>query len=178
VAVGPGREGDRQAASTPYVSPLRADAASAEPVAAGVSSAEGSILPRIPPAEPIPTYVEPAGASWPAAADHEEPALPDEARAREAATAVSATVPTEAAPNQVLHVRFAGAAPDRLVSAMETLRGLLHERPGTTRVVLHLPGQGGDALPMELRRGVAYDAELVSDVRRRFGDGLVELSLS
>jgi hypothetical protein len=31
---------------------------------------------------------------------------------------------------------------------------------------------------MELRRGVAYDAELVSDIRRRFGDGLVELSLS
>jgi hypothetical protein len=30
---------------------------------------------------------------------------------------------------------------------------------------------------MELRRGVAYDPELVADVRRRLGDGLVELSL-
>ena len=30
---------------------------------------------------------------------------------------------------------------------------------------------------MELRRGVAYDSELVAEVRRRLGDGLVELSL-
>jgi hypothetical protein len=30
---------------------------------------------------------------------------------------------------------------------------------------------------MELRRGVAYDAELVADVRRRLGEGEVELSL-
>jgi hypothetical protein len=31
---------------------------------------------------------------------------------------------------------------------------------------------------MELRRGVAYDAELLAEVRRRLGDGIVELSLS
>ena len=30
---------------------------------------------------------------------------------------------------------------------------------------------------MELRRGVAYDSELVSEVRRRLGEGLVDLSL-
>ena len=31
---------------------------------------------------------------------------------------------------------------------------------------------------MELRRGVAYDAELLAEVRRRLGDGLVELRLA
>ena len=34
------------------------------------------------------------------------------------------------------------------------------------------------ALPMELRRGVAYDAELLAEVRRRLGDGLVDLRLA
>jgi hypothetical protein len=46
-------------------------------------------------------------------------------------------------------------------------------------VVLHVPApSGGAALPMELRRGVAYDAELLAEVRRRLGEGIVELSLS
>jgi hypothetical protein len=31
---------------------------------------------------------------------------------------------------------------------------------------------------MELRRGVAYDAELLVEVRRRVGDGLVDLRLA
>jgi hypothetical protein len=31
---------------------------------------------------------------------------------------------------------------------------------------------------MELRRGVAYDAELLAEVQRRLGDGLVELRLA
>ena len=38
--------------------------------------------------------------------------------------------------------------------------------------------RGGEALPMELRRGVAYDAELLAEVHRRLGDGLVELRLA
>jgi hypothetical protein len=61
---------------------------------------------------------------------------------------------------------------------METFRALLRERPGGTRVVLHVPGPGGSAtLPMELSRRVAYDTELVSEVRRRLGDGVVSLSI-
>ena len=36
---------------------------------------------------------------------------------------------------------------------------------------------GGSALPMELRP-VAYDAELVAEVQRRVGDGVVELELA
>jgi hypothetical protein len=30
---------------------------------------------------------------------------------------------------------------------------------------------------MELRRGVAYDTELLAEVRRQLGDGLVDLRL-
>jgi hypothetical protein len=31
---------------------------------------------------------------------------------------------------------------------------------------------------MELRRGVAYDAELLAEVNRRLGEGIVELRLA
>ena len=73
----------------------------------------------------------------------------------------------------------AGRQPDRLVSAMEQFKSLLRDRPGSTRVVLHVPAPGGgSALPMELRRGVAYDTELVAEVRRRLGEGVVELRLA
>ncbi len=84
----------------------------------------------------------------------------------------------ESQPDQVLHVRFGGAGSDRLVLAMETFKTLLRERPGATRVVLHVPAStGGGSLPMELSRRVAYDAELLSEVRRRLGEGLVDLTL-
>jgi len=139
-------------------------------------------MPRIQPAEPIPTYMEPAGIV--AVADdthdlHEEPSVPDEARARIVADA-TADAPVSAGPEAILHVRFEGAAaPDRLVSAMEAVKALLRDRPGATRVVIHVPGPGmGQTLPMELRRGVAYDAELLAEVRRRLGDGLVDLRLA
>jgi hypothetical protein len=59
---------------------------------------------------------------------------------------------------------------------MQAFRTLLRERPGSTRVVVHVPAPGGSALPMELR-GVAYDAELLAEVRRRLGEGVVELAL-
>jgi hypothetical protein len=106
--------------------------------------------------------------------------LPDEARSQAAEAADAATPPVDAAPDATLHVRFAGAAAtDRVVGAMEAFRGLLVERPGSTRVVLHVPAaSGGGSLPMELRRGVAYDAELLAEVRRRLGEGIVELRLA
>jgi hypothetical protein len=153
----------------PYVSPLRADARPPEPVPTQ----------SITPAEPIPTYREPAALERLAPDRDEEPALPDEARDRMADAAAAATSPVDAAAGAVLHVRFAGgAAAERLVGAMEAFKNLLIERPGSTRVVLHVPSQSGStALPMELRRGVAYDAELLAEVRRRLGEGLVELSL-
>jgi hypothetical protein len=153
----------------PRVSPLRAEAQT------------GSDLPRIAPAEPISTYTEPAGLSslggGVADAD-DEPALPDEARARAAHESQAPTSQIESQPDQVLHVRFGGATSDRLVLAMETFKNLLRERPGGTRVVLHVPAPtGSGSLPMELSRRVAYDAELLSEVRRRLGEGLVDLTL-
>jgi OB-fold nucleic acid binding domain len=167
---GPARDaGDRPAT----VSPRRED---------GNGGPPPESMPRIQPGEPIPTYVEPAGTI--AVADdahdlHEEPSVPDEARARIMADA-SADAPVSAGPDAILHVRFEGAAaPDRLVSAMEAVKALLRDRPGATRVVIHVPAPGGgQTLPMELRRGVAYDAELLAEVRRRLGDGLVDLRLA
>jgi hypothetical protein len=150
----------------PRVSPLRAGT---QPTDAG--AAPVAVLPPIAPAEPIGTYGE--------TTSDDEPALPDEARARAADAATAPTPPLDASPGAVLHVRFTGAAgTDRIVGAMEAFRGLLVERPGATRVILHLPAAGGgSALPMELRRGVAYDSELLAEVRRRLGEGIVELSL-
>ena len=137
-----------------------------------------STLPRIAPAEPVATYAEAPGS--PDLVDHDiEPALPDEARSRAAAQASATTDPIEAAPiGSVLHVRFGGAPATQLINAMETFRQLARERPGDTRVVVHVPAQGGSALPMELRNGVAYDAELLAEVRRRLGDALVQLSVA
>ena len=87
------------------------------------------------------------------------------------------TLPVDAGPGTTLHVRFAGSVPsERMVGAMEAFRAVMRDRPGTTRVVIHVPGPGGGE--MELRRGVAYDAELLAEVRRRLGDGLVELRLA
>ena len=60
---------------------------------------------------------------------------------------------------------------------MEAFRQLVRERPGETRVVVHVPGPGGTALPMELRNAVAYDADLLSEVQRRLGEGIVEMRL-
>jgi hypothetical protein len=136
-------------------------------------------LPRVAPAEPVGTYLEPPGVMGSDAGDREEPAVPDEARARIVADATADT-PQAAGPGTVLHVRFErAAAPDRLVLAMEQVKAVLRDRPGGTRVVIHVPGGHGDgALPMELRRGVAYDAELVAEVRRRLGEGLVDLRLA
>jgi hypothetical protein len=105
--------------------------------------------------------------------------VPDEARARIVADATDET-PVDAGPNAVLHVNFAAMAPgDRVVTAMEAFKAVLRDRPGETRVVIHVPGPSGTpTLPMELRHGVAYDAELLAEIRRRLGDGLVEFRLA
>ena len=151
----------------------------AAPGSAWVSPLRGADVPPIEPAEPIPTYSEPPGAIAPGT-DDDEPPLPDELRSRTSAAAAAPTAPTAAGPAATLHVRFVvGAAPETLVRAMEGVREVLRERPGATRVVLHVPQGGGKpALPMELRTGVAYDAELPAEVARRLGGSVVELSLA
>jgi OB-fold nucleic acid binding protein len=150
--------------AVPYVSPRRGGSQSPE-------------LPQISPAEPIGIHIEVPGA-LPAPDDRDEPAIPDEARDKVLETAIN-DMPIEAGPSAVLHVTFAAiGSSDRVIGAMETFKSVLRERPGETRVVLHVPGLGGGvALPMELRRGVAYDAELLAEIRRRLGEGLVDLQL-
>jgi DNA polymerase-3 subunit alpha len=155
------------AARPPMVSPIRPDAESPP-----------APLPPIAPPVPVPTYVEPD--AGPLDEDRDtEPAVPDEARDRILPPA-GASEPIDARAGAVLHVRFARhAAPERLVGAMEAFKAVLRDRPGATRVVIHVPvPSGGEPLPMELRRGVAYDAELLAEVRRRLGEGVIELQLA
>lgn len=182
VAVGPGRPPETPAASAgaqrvPYVSPLRPEARRPEVANPPDAGGEGLAV-GIEPAEPMPTYSEPPGLTVGIERD-DEPALPDEERRRATAATTAATTPLAAGPGGILHVRFnQDAATDRLVGAMEQVRSLLRARPGATRVVLHVPQGGGrDALPMELRVGVAYDAELLGEVSR-LGAGLVDLRLA
>ncbi|HEX9550825.1 MAG TPA: DNA polymerase III subunit alpha [Candidatus Limnocylindrales bacterium] len=158
-------------ADVPYVSPLRAGAAAAvaaDPVG-GVRDAPAA-LPSIDPPAPVPTYAD-ASPDAVARERDDEPPLPDEARIRAVAEAGAVTAPLEAAgQDHVLHVRFGGAPADQLVRAMELFRQLVRERPGETRVVVHVPAPGGSALPMELKQAVAYDAELLAEVHRRLGE--------
>jgi hypothetical protein len=171
------------------VSPLRAGASSAgspgssgtsvgagtEPADEGASVAPAA-LPRIVPAEPVPPDLEPEDLAR-LGPDDDEPPLPDEASALVAEAAAAPTAPLEAGAGQVLHVRFVGGTGTEV--AMETFHQLIRSRPGATRVVIHVPGgRSGTALPMELRSGVAYDAELLAEVRRRLGPGAVQLSLA
>jgi hypothetical protein len=106
----------------------------------------------------------------------DEPPLPDEARALAAGAFAAPTQPTDPS-RGVLHVRFKGGEPERLLAAMRTFRELIRQRPGETPVLVHLEVSGSGALPMALKP-VAYDGDLLAEVRRRLGDGIVELSLS
>ena len=126
-----------------------------------------------------------AANTWPAtvaplpstAESDDEPTLPEEALELEAQAAAAPTAPMEAGPDRVLHVRFAASA--EIERAMEEFRALIRSRPGSTRVVIHLTGgRGTTDLPMELRTGVAYDAELLGEVNRRIGAGSVDLRLA
>jgi hypothetical protein len=138
-------------------------------------------LPRVVPGDPVSPYAEPpdlVAASGTAGADEsEEPPLPDEQRARATAAAHAPSQPVDPGPDISLNVHFAReAGTDRVVVAMKAFQAILRERPGSTRVVVHVPAPGGSSLPMPLR-GVAYDAELEAEVRRRVGDGVIDLRL-
>ncbi len=103
--------------------------------------------------------------------------MPDEVGSVIVAEATAASVAMEAGPGQVLHVRFGSAPNERIVAAFGELRTLIKSRPGQTPVVLHVPAGAGRTQEMRLGVGVAYDAELLADVRRRFGD-LLRLQLA
>ena len=166
----------------PLVSPIRAG--EPEPGrsggVAGPANPVRDVAAPVPgPLEPVPGSLEPPDLAE-LAPDREEPPYPDEARGRALAPATGPTIPLEAGPGGRLNVRFAGATShEALVGAMAAVRDTLRARPGQTRVTVHLPqGAGRPALPMELRSGVAYDAELVAELGRRLGPGIVELELA
>ena len=113
------------------------------------------------------------------APDREEPPLPDEAREAAVRASAAPSAPLEVTASARLNVRFTRAADtNRIIWAMEELRAMLKERPGETPVVFHLPQPNGGTLPLEIRSRVAYDAELLAEVSRRLGEGLVRLELA
>ncbi len=173
IAVGPGRSvpvpssaGTGRPAGR--VSPLRPDA---------IVDAPAAPLPPIRPAEPVSADPEPPGAGPFPDHDHEEPALPDEARDAALDAVAEPTRPLTAGPGHVLHVRFRGESTDRLFDAMRAFRALIRERPGDTPVLVHLDVGGATGLPMALKP-VAYDADLLAEIGRRLGDGAVDLQLA
>jgi hypothetical protein len=162
--------------AAPLAAPPAAARASAPPAVPPVSASPAG--PAHLPGEPLSSVPAPADLAS-LAPDREEPPLPEEERAVAARASVAPTVPLEAPDSGILNVRFTrGADTGRIVVAMEELRAMLKERPGATRVVFHIPQQGGGTLPLEVRGGVAYDAELMSEAQRRLGEGLVRLDLS
>jgi hypothetical protein len=133
------------------------------PVAAGATSTASAM--------PV------AGVGTPDEGSDDEPPWPEEAQRREAAAAAQPTAPLEATIGRTLHVRFGSAPMDRVIEAFGALRELFAGRPGETPVVLHVPAGSGREQPMQLRAGVAYDAELLGAIERRVG-GLVRLQLA
>jgi hypothetical protein len=107
----------------------------------------------------------------------DEPPFPDEIAAVINATADEATLPVSARPDQSLHVHFARSGQDQVVQSFGALREIIHERPGSTKIVLHVPTADGRMQRMDLRVGVAYDAELLSMIERRLGARSVTLRL-
>ncbi len=106
----------------------------------------------------------------------DEPPLPMEAERAVARQAAAPTQPLEAA-GATLHLRFGSLSGERLGEAFAAVRELLRSRPGQTSVVLDVPLGDGRTQPMELRTRVAYDAELLAELGRRFG-GAVTPELS
>jgi hypothetical protein len=154
----------------PRVSPLRE------------VTAEGTLEvviggPRPRPVEPRSERAEPASVGVLSPEHADEPPLPDEMSREVAAEEEAPTEPVEAGAGQTLHIRFLPAGQEEVVRAFETLREIIHQRPGETPIVLRIPAGAGREQRMELRRGVAYDAELLAEVRRRVGDRLVQLQL-
>ncbi len=127
--------------------------------------------------EPVQEPPEPGSLATLAPDGPDDPAWPEEARRDVVRAATSPTSPVEAAPGQVLHVRFRPAASDQVVAGFQSLKALIHDRPGDTAVVLHIPAGRGREQEMTLRVGVAYDTDLVREMTRRLGTS-VELRLA
>ena len=154
--------------------PVRLTAARRRAAAPGADRA----LPPIAPAEPVSTYPATAGRRPAVPTQDDEPPVPDEARARIVADATRRRAVDAGRTPSSTSGSPGGAPSDRVVGAMETFKAR-PARPAGRDPGRHPRAGAGRrrALPMELRRGVAYDAELLAEVRRRLGDGLVDLRL-
>jgi DNA polymerase-3 subunit alpha len=130
-------------------------------------------MPPEPRSEPVP----PASVAVIAPDGSDEPPLPDEARRDVALAEDAPTLATEAGAGQSLNVSFRQAAQEEIVRGLQALREIIHAHPGETPVVLRIPAGPGREQRMELRVGVAYDAELLGLIRRQVGDQLVSLEL-
>ncbi|HUG48543.1 MAG TPA: DNA polymerase III subunit alpha [Candidatus Limnocylindria bacterium] len=155
--------------TVPRVSPLRGGG--------GEGTVEVLIGERRLPSPPV-RLPQPTSLAAVAAGDAEEPPLPDEVRHELERSEQAATVPLQAAPGQALHIRFVSAPQEDIVDGFRTLREIIRQHPGETGVVLRIPAGDGRERRMDLRLGVAYDAELLAQIRRRLGDRLIEVALN
>jgi DNA polymerase-3 subunit alpha len=156
--------------TVPLVSPLRGGevAGTIEVVIGGAVA-----RPPMPRSEPV----QPASVEAIAGGLDDEPALPDEARRRVALAEEAPTLAREAAAGRSLSIRFMPAASDEVTRGFQALREIIRAHPGETPVVLHIPAGPGREQRMELRSGVAYDAELIGSINRSLGERLVRLQL-
>jgi DNA polymerase-3 subunit alpha len=104
---------------------------------------------------------------------------PDLARPDAGRGAMLNADPVEIPPGTVLHIKFkARQSVEETIRAMEIVKRELRSRPGSTRVVVHIPQAGGSQLlPLEQRSGVAWDAGLPAILRDRVGGDGIELEL-
>lgn len=114
-----------------------------------------------------------------APADLDATAIDDAPPVAPLAGAMSNPDPVEIPAGAVLHIKFkARQSVEETIRAMEIVKGELRARPGSTRVVVHIPQAGGSQLlPMEQRSGVAWDAGLPAILRDRVGGDGIELEL-
>ncbi|MFM2098033.1 MAG: polymerase subunit alpha [Chloroflexota bacterium] len=107
-------------------------------------------------------------------AEYEEAARGDSLR-EDAAPSQPIELPADA----VVHIRFkAQQGLDSMLRAMQIVREELRARPGSTRVVVHVPQESGtQLLPMEQRNGVAWDPSFASRLHDRVGRGIFDLEV-
>ena len=87
--------------------------------------------------------------------------------------------PIEAPPGAALHIRFRpGQSVEETIRAMEVVKAELRSRPGSTKVVVHIPQAGGaQQLPMEIRSGIAWDPSFPAAIRGRVGASAVRFDI-
>jgi DNA polymerase-3 subunit alpha len=91
----------------------------------------------------------------------------------------SSADPIEAPPGAALHIRFSpGQSVEETIRAMEVVKAELRSRPGSTKVVVHIPQAGGaQQLPMEIRSGIAWDPSFPAAIRGRVGATAVRFDI-